>query len=58
MKTPDWIDFMSNAPKKGNIKNWIFDLIPTITIANDEEGPALGIGWLFWTLIIFFPKWE
>lgn len=57
MKKPDWIEFINNAPNRKR-KFWILELLPSVTPGNDGEGPILAVGWLFWTIIIYFSKWE
>lgn len=57
MKRPDWIEFVNYTPTRKR-KIWILELIPTATVGNDGEGPVIAVGWLFWTLLIYLPKWE
>lgn len=59
MKKQEWIDFISLTPTKKHGGYWEFNIIPQLAIAGDPvEGKALGIGWLFWVIIIYVPKWK
>jgi len=52
------VDFVSNTPSKEHLSFWEFALIPQVNAAGDDQGYAIGIGWLFWTFVIYLPKWE
>lgn len=52
------IEIVNNFPCKEHTDYWQCDFIPQLGIAGDDQGYAIGIGWLFWTFIINFPKWE
>lgn len=48
------IELINYFPKEENGWYWEFSFFPTLEIARDpQEGLAVGIGWLFWTLAIF-----
>ena len=48
------IQFISMFPSKKHGWYWEFELFPSVAIArNPEEGFAIGIGWLFWTIAIY-----
>lgn len=48
------IQWINNFPMKKHGWYWEVSLIPTCDIArNPEEGFAVGIGWLFWTIAIY-----
>ena len=48
------IQFISMFPSKKHGGYWEFSLIPSIDIARDhQEGLAIGLGWLFWTIAIY-----
>ena len=48
------IQFISMFPTKKSGGYWELSLIPNIDIArNPQEGLAIGLGWLFWTIAIY-----
>lgn len=48
------IQWMNEFPSKKRNWYWECELIPHFSIVNNpEQGFAVGIGWLFWTLALF-----
>ena len=48
------IQWMNEFPSEKRNWYWECELIPHFSIVNNpEQGFAMGIGWLFWTLALF-----
>lgn len=58
MKKLNWIDFMNNLPDKKRPKYWALEILPSVTILSEDQGPTLYISWLFWGILIYLPPWE